>query len=283
MSKLIFGCGYLGRRVALRWIEAGHQVCAITHRPKQADQLESDGIRATVADVLKPETLTELPAAETVLWAVSFEQSAHQQQVDSLRHVLDALPESTGRFIYISSTGVYGQDDGSWVDEESTCEPVRDAGKQRLAAEKLLQAHPLGQRAIILRLAGIYGPGRIPLAKYLTAGDPIPAPEAGYLNLIHVEDAAGVVLSAEERAQPPRTYVVTDSHPCKRREYYKELAQLLNAPEPQFTEPAADAPVADRAITNKRVKNARMIKELGVTLRYPSYQEGLAAIVEQQS
>jgi nucleoside-diphosphate-sugar epimerase len=99
------------------------------------------------------------------------------------------------------------------------------------------------------------------------------------LNLIHVDDAANVVLAAEERARPPRTYLVSDGQPVLRRQYYEMLAQLLGAPPPQFIAPAADSPAAERAASDKRISNQRMIEELGVQLAFPSYREGLAAIV----
>jgi nucleoside-diphosphate-sugar epimerase len=99
------------------------------------------------------------------------------------------------------------------------------------------------------------------------------------LNLIHVEDAAQVVLAAEERAAPPRKYVVSDGHPVERSEYYTELARLLGAPKPRFIEPPADAPAAIRAASDKRVNPRRMFVELSPDLAYPSYREGLAAIV----
>ena len=110
--------------------------------------------------------------------------------------MLAALPSDTGRFIYISTTGVYGTAGGEWVDEETPPDPQRDGGRASLAAEQVLAAHPLGARSIILRLAGIYGPGRVPFLDKLRAGEPIPAPSAGYLNLIHVDDAAAVVVAA---------------------------------------------------------------------------------------
>jgi nucleoside-diphosphate-sugar epimerase len=113
----------------------------------------------------------------------------------------------------------------------------------------------------------------------LAAGRPIAAAEEGYLNLIHVDDAAAVVAAAETGPQPPRTYLVSDGHPCRRRDFYRHQAALLGQPEPEFVEPAADTPKSDRARDNKRIRNTRMLQELGVPLEYPSYREGLAAMV----
>ena len=140
---------------------------------------------------------------------------------------LDALPAETGKFVYVGSTGVYGQSRGEWVNELSPCDPTRAGGRACLAAEQQLAAHPLGRRAIILRMAGLYGPGRIPLAAELRRAEPLAVPRDGYLNLIHIDDAAAVVLAADERAVSPRTYVVSDGASVQRQAYYTALAELL--------------------------------------------------------
>jgi nucleoside-diphosphate-sugar epimerase len=165
------------------------------------------------------------------------------------------------------------------VDEDSPCQPIREGGRASLAAEDALRASKFADRAIILRLAGIYGPGRIPRAADLAAGKPIDAPATGWLNLIHVKDAARIVVLAEERIEPPKLYVVSDGQPVVRGDYYRELARLLGAPEPRFIEPAADSPAAQRAASDKRINPQRLFADLQPSLHYPSYREGLAAIV----
>ena len=218
-----------------------------------------------------------------MLFAVGFDRSAgrsiHDVYVGGLRRALADLPDSVERFVYVSSTGVYGNVSGTEVDERSACKPQRDGGRACLAAEELLLGSRFGDRAIVLRLAGLYGPGRIPRAADLVAGKPIDAPSSGWLNLIHVEDAAQIVLRAEEYAQPPATFVVSDGQPVVRGEYYTELARLLGAPPPRFAAPVDDSPAAQRAASDKRVNPARMFAELRPALQYPSYREGLAAIV----
>jgi nucleoside-diphosphate-sugar epimerase len=287
MSKLIFGCGYLGRRVAERWLAAGERVFAVTRVAEHARRFDAQGIVPVVADVTRPATLAGLPAAKTVLYAVGYDRTAgvsiHELYVAGLKAALDALPESVEKLIYISSTGVYGQNDGGWVDEDSPCHPEREGGKACLAAERLLAAHPMAGRAAVLRLAGIYGPGRIPRRADLLAGQPLAAPPGGFLNLIHVDDAAAAVLAAEAKGAGRRTYLVSDGHPIQRREYYEELARLVGAPPPQFQTPAASSPAAARAGSDKRARNDRLRAELGLQLAYPSYREGLAAIVAAEN
>ncbi len=288
MTKLIVGCGYLGERVAQRWRAAGERVAVVTRSAERAQRLAAAGYEPVVADVLHPESLSHLPLAETVLFAVGYDRSAghsiHEVYVDGLRHVLDAVRlQQDGKFIYVSSTGVYGPSQGDWVDEQSECLPQRPGGVACWAAEQMLAAHPLGARSLVLRMAGLYGPGRIPNAKPLLAGQPIEAPEQGYLNLIHIDDAAAVVLAAERRGVPPRTYVISDGNPIERRTYYSELARLLGAASPTFVTPPLGAPGALRAEANKRVCNARMVAELAVPLAFPTYREGLAAIVAAEN
>lgn len=283
-SCLVIGCGYLGERVAALWQAAGHHVSVVTRSSQRAKTLRASGFLPIVAEITQPETLANLPAADVVLFAVGHDRAAglpiEQVYVDGLKNVLAALPRVPQRFVYISSTGVYGQVDAEWVTEASACEPTRAGGRACLAAEALLQASPVGPQAIILRLAGIYGPGRIPRVADIRAGLPIAAPPEGFVNLIHVDDAARIVVAAAEQLTPPQLYIVSDGHPVQRAEYYAELARLVGAPPPTFTPPAAEAHVAQRAGSDKRVSSAKLFADLPLKLQYPSYREGLAAIVE---
>jgi nucleoside-diphosphate-sugar epimerase len=148
-----------------------------------------------------------------------------------------------------------------------------------LAAERALASHRLGDRGIVLRLAGIYGPGRLPRRVELISGEPLSIAAGEHANLIHVEDAAAVVLAAEAHAQPPRIYAISDGHPVERREYLAQLARQFGLPPPAFRDPLPGEAEGRRG-GDKRVNNARMLAELKVTLSYPTYREGLAAAVQ---
>lgn len=287
-AKLVFGCGYLGLRVARRWLAAGHAVYPITRRHERADIWRREGLQAIVADVTQRETLQALPAADTVLYAVGHEAGPIQiglnqigPHLSGLRNVLDALP-AFRRFIYISSTGVYGDWQGDWVDEETPCQPSRASGQACLEAERMIAASETARQAVVLRLAGLYGPGRIPRQDVLLAGEPLAAPRQGFLNLIHVDDAVEAVLAAEKvQRDLPRVYLISDGSPVVRGDYYAELARLIGASPPRFEESSRDTPAAARAAADKRISNARMRAELDFSLRFPSYREGLRAIVTQ--
>jgi len=282
-TKLVIGCGYLGRRVAERWRDAGHEVIAVTRSVDRAQEFAAAGLKPIVADVMRLETLVGLPEAKSILYAVGYDRSQNFTIEDvylrGLINVLNALPNNSGRIIYVSSTGVYGDCRGEWIDERTPCYPERAGGRACLAAEEALLAHPRGADAIILRMAGIYGPGRIPSREALEKGRLIPAPASGWLNLIHVDDAATVVLAAEKAAPGPRHYLVSDGFPVARRDYYRQLAKLLAAPPPRFATPDTTLPAAVRATSDKRVSNARLRAELGISLAYPSFREGLAEII----
>jgi nucleoside-diphosphate-sugar epimerase len=285
MIKLVFGCGYLGLRVARLWQEAGDEVFAVTRSPTKAAELTKAGIRPIVGDLLADQELTLPQDVRCVVFSLGYDRSAghsiHDVYAGGLKRAIAALPQSIERFIYISSTGVYGDFAGEIVDEDSPCQPAREGGRACLAAEQTLQNSAFAQQAIILRLAGLYGPGRIPRSGDLLAGRPIDAPSNGWLNLIHVDDAASIILLAQQRAQLPRTYVVSDGHPVERGDYYAELARLLHAPPPKFVENATPSPARQRAASDKRISNRRLMAELQPRLLYPDYRAGLAAIVSR--
>lgn len=288
MRKLIFGCGYLGCRVAELWQEDGAEVVVVSRSEEKAEGFRMHGYETVVADVTRPETLVDLPAADTVLFAVGYDRTAGpsigEVYTDGARNVLQALPATTKRFIYISTTGVYGSSDGDWVDEKTPPDPKRDGGRASLGAEQALSSHPLGRNSAILRLAGIYGPGRIPYLEKLKNAEPLQVPSAGWLNLIHVDDGAAIAVAVDQWLigqdnHGPKLFCVSDGNPVARGNYYREVARLIDAEPPQFVEPNPDSPVAQRAGVNRRISNDKLLSQLDLQLIYPSYREGLAAIL----
>ena len=128
MAKIIFGCGYLGTRVARRWQEAGEVVHAVTRKADRVDEFEEQGWKPIVADVCDPASLIDLPEVDTLVYSVGFDRSSgrniHDVYAGGFENVLDALPSIPQRIIYVSSTGVYNHSGGVWVDESSACEPL---------------------------------------------------------------------------------------------------------------------------------------------------------------
>lgn len=277
MDKLIIGCGYLGSRVAAQWHAAGHRVFATTRSEAQAEEFRRLGYEPVVCDVTNPASLKSLPLVDVAVHAIGLDRGSGQTMrevyVEGLTNVLDALPK-LGRFIYVSSLSVFGQMDGELIDESSAIEPIEESGRIVREAERLLRSRM--ENAITLRFAGIYGPGRLLRERAIVNGEPIVGNPERWLNLIHVEDGVRAVLAAEERARPGMNCNVSDNEPVKRRDYYRLLAEVLNAPEPRFIIPEGDPPPHER--TNRRAVNALMRLVLKVDLEYPTYREGLIAL-----
>ncbi len=194
---LVIGCGYLGRRVADLGRAAGQRVFATTRSPPHAAEFQRLGLEPVLCDVIDPDSLLALPAGVDVVYCVGFDRAGGADMravfVDGLANVLDAL-EEIGRLVYVSSTGVYAQRDGEAVDENAATQPTSESGRVVLEAERLLR----GERpdAVILRFAGIYGPGRLIREQALRAGDALSGDPEQWLNLIHVEDGAVAVTAA---------------------------------------------------------------------------------------
>ena len=277
MRKLVIGCGYLGRRVAALWRAAGDQVFVTTRRVDEEDRFRGEGFEPVVCDVLDPASLTKLPQVHTALYAVGFDRSSgatmRSVYVDGLANVLSVV--DSGEFIYVSSSSVYGQTDGGWVDEDSRTAPREESGRIVLEAEMV--ARSLRERAIVLRFGGIYGPGRLLRRAAIERGEPIVGDADKWLNLIHVDDGARVILAAEARGTAGRIYNVCDGAPVRRRDFYTELARRLGAPPPRFVMPEGEMPPHESA--NRRIRTVRMMTELYPELRYPGYVDGLAASV----
>ncbi|MHB8902217.1 MAG: NAD-dependent epimerase/dehydratase family protein [Thermoguttaceae bacterium] len=285
MRRLVIGCGYLGYRVARQWLSQGDEVAVVTRRRERADELRREGFRAVEADVSDRESLKGLPEAEHVLHAVGYDRagsgSRREVIVEGLRNVLDSLSGGTERIVFVSSTGVMGGQGGGWVDEGADCRPERESGRCGLEAEELLGSDRLGRRAVVLRLAGMYGPGRLPKLADVLGGGPVSAPEGSYLNLIHVDDAVRVVRAADLRGSVPDLYLVSDGSPTGHREFYREMARQLGVAEPLFCVPEPGSRGAAAAGGNKRVSNRKMLAQLEVELEYPDFRVGLAAICRE--
>ncbi len=280
-KRLIVGCGYLGRRVAERWLAAGDEVYALTRSIDRAQELHALGIEPFIGDVTRAASLNQLPVVDSVLHAVGYDRfaspSKREVYVDGLQNVLTALQNRCRRFVQVSSTSVYAQCEGEVVDETSPCEPTEESGCICLDAELLVNAAAASFDINILRLSGIYGPGRL-LSRVdaLKSGTPLPGPPDAWLNLIHVDDAVTAVVKCSERGLPGRTYLISDDRPVPRRDYYSLLAQLVGAASPTF---ATDAVARHMRGINKRCNNRLMHEELQINLAFPTIEVGLPASV----
>lgn len=282
-ARLVVGCGYLGERVARRWLDRGDRVVAVTRSPARADVLAAAGIEPLILDVTADAPGWERlfgergPGVATIFWAVGFDRSGgagyHDVHVAGLGKLLDAaaVAGQRPRVIFSSSTGVWGDERGGIVSEATPPDPSREAGRVLVAAEHLLATHPVGP-GTALRFAGLYGPGRLPRLADLQAGRPIATDPDSWLNLVHVDDAAQVVVTVADAASPRPLYLVSDGTPVRRREWYGRLAALIHAPPPAW-----DASAPRSRGGDKRIDSSLVWADLGIS---PAHPAALAALPE---
>ncbi len=272
-SALIVGCGYLGHVVARRWLARGFRVSALTR--SRSAELTALGVVPILGDVTDPATLV-FPAVNRVLYAVGMDRTAGKSMRDvyltGLGNVLDRLPVD-GAVAYVSSSSVYGQTTGEWVDESSPTAPREESGKLLLECEQLL--HARRPDAMILRFAGIYGPGRVIRRAAIERGEPLAADPEKWLNLIHVEDGAAVIDAVTDRPEPGDVYNVSDGSPVTRRNFYTRTAALLAAP------PATFGPPTDvtHDLTNRRISNKKLRDAYAPEFLFPSFESGLPSAI----
>ena len=282
MKRLIFGCGYLGFQAARTWQQAGDQVFAVTRNRDRASDFQNAGLMPIVADVTKPATLSGLPLVDTVLVAIGMDRTAYSDvrmvYVEGLRAILRALPRETGHLVYISSTGVYGQTDGEWVDEDSPTHPTREGGKACLEAEKLLSQSRFANASTVLRLSGIYGKGRVPSLNAVQSRKWDRLNPGGFLNLVHVSD----IVTAIERTAVLRpmgeTILVSDGNPIERKKYYQLLANEIGIGEIPWPDSAIQLQTK-RSSGSKRINNQKMLDTLGFHPAFPQIQMGLKDVL----
>lgn len=280
---LIVGCGQVGRQLAARLLPE-RQVFGLVRSEGSAKALAERGIEPLVADLDQPLQIS-LPSAGAELWylAPPPKRGTREIRVANLLHALAEQGEPR-RIVYLGTTGVYGDCQGAWVDETRPPAPRVDRARRRADAEAQLQNWRRAGRGelVLLRVAGIYGPGKLPLAR-LRAGRPMVPPEqAPWTNRIHIDDLVEVLLAAMERGRVGEVYNVSDGHPGNMADYFSAVADAAGLPRP----PVIDLAEADDALSaglraylaeSRRIDNRKMLRELGVRLRYPTLAEGLAA------
>jgi len=289
MRVLIVGCGYVGTALATRLQGLGHEIWALRRSQSPADSASTSGIKFLQADITRPETLSSLPSVYD--WVVNCVSASHggaedyrAVYVEGMRNLLKWLRVTAPqKFVYTSSTGVYGQMDGSVVDEGSPTIPEAETARVLIEAEQVLLAAAgrEGFPGVVLRVAGIYGPGRSFWFKQFLSGEArIEASGERVLNSIHLEDVVGSIAAALEKGTPGRIYNAADDRPSTQVEIFEWLSQCLKKPLPPRAESGAD-PVRKRGLTSKRVSNERLRTELGYSFRYPTFKEGYTVELER--
>ena len=271
MRILIAGCGYVGQALGTHLVSQGHQVFGLRRRANLLPP-KMIGISADLQDVssLNTELAPHRDSIEYLVYCAAADERSDQSYahtyVEGLSNILSVLRgRALRRVLFTSSTAVYHQDQGLWVDENSDTAPTTFTGKRLLQAEACLHAAPY--ETIAIRLAGIYGPTRTRLLRSLKEGRLI---RDRWTNRIHRDDCAGLLAHLLALETPRSTYIGVDNAPVALSEVALFLAQKINHP----------APTLEGPLAGKRCRNARMLED-GYCLRVPSFREGYPAIVRE--
>ena len=277
MKALIIGCGYLGSKVAKIWQQRDQHVAVVTRSQDNANHFCELGYQPIMADITDAESLSKIPTdTNVVLFSVGFDRSRYsnirQVYVDGLKNVLDRLRGSDCHFVYISSTGVFGDCAGQWIDETTSAEPIRPGGQACLDAEQLVIERL--ENYTILRLAGIYGPGRIPRLKAIKDQAWNELGQSGHINLIHVDDAAEIVALMVDKKILGEMFLVSDGQPVDRQKFYEFIAdQVGTSPINWTVETKVD--VSRRSAADKKVSNRKLLEHTHYRFQFPDFQSGI--------
>ena len=288
LDFLVVGCGYVGERLAR--VLPGRTL-ALARSPERCRQLAAQGIEAVQADLDLLSGGSVLPDGTTSRVVYYLAPPPGDAPSDPrLRGWLAALPKPPSRLVYMSTTGVYGDAAGAIVDETSPVRPTTDRARARVDAEQAVQdwAASHGGEWVVLRVPGIYGPGRLPLERIRRGEPSIRESEAGPGNRIHVDDLVRICVAAgTSPAAANRVYNVGDGNHASTTEYFRTVARLAGLPPP----PEVSREEARRRMSplawsflgdSRRVDTTRLDRELGVDLRYRDLEEGVWASLEQE-
>ena len=287
MAKiLLLGCGDLGRKLALRLITAKHTVIAVK---RTALKIPIAGLQVILADITAAQSVQKIPTdVDIVVFVLSpsernkaaYQNLYGQGLLNVLSHFSDSPSPISGarpRCLLVSSTSVYGQDNGQWVDEESPAQASSFNGQALIQAEQQLWAHCANN--LVLRFSGIYGRGRESLLRRVREGNPIQYDPPCYSNRIHEEDCLGILcfLIDKSLSNEPleNLYLASDSAAVPLADVALWLSDKMACPPP----PARAADLTPKGM-NKRCRNDRLL-QLGYVLRYSSYREGYGALLEK--
>lgn len=291
LKTLIVGCGYIGSATARALRQRGDEVVGITRGAESAESLRRDGIEPIAADITLLESLRHIsPRFDAIVFSVSSgrrgEDAYREVYLKGTVNLLEWLRSSPPSIIvYTGSTTVYAQTDGGWVDESSPTEPPHASGKILLETEQMLLQS--GVPAVVLRLAGIYGPDRHAMLDKLRAGTSVlPGDGTHIINMAHRDDIVTAILAALDRKPAGQVFNVVDDEPVREADYVRWLCDRLCLPMVQFepdAEPSFKAGMRKGFQANRRISNAKLKEKLGVVLQYPSFREGLMSLLAERA
>jgi nucleoside-diphosphate-sugar epimerase len=285
----IAGCGYIGERIARSYQESGAEVTCMVRSPEHGSRLESTGFTTVVSALDDVAALPPLNLTDCILFYLVPPPGggiADSRARNFIAQISET--EKPAKIVYMSATSVYGGAGGDVVTEESPTIPDSAMGKRRLDAEAAFREYGVAGNVpvVILRVSGIYGPGRLPLMQ-ISQGQPLlNEDESGPSNRIHADDLAAVSIAAAEDGLDDEIFNISDGHPSSMTSYFNACADALGLPrQPQVTLNEARqvmSPLMFSYVNQSRVvDNRRMMDRLNVKLRYENLSEGLAASANQ--
>jgi nucleoside-diphosphate-sugar epimerase len=285
----IIGCGDIGVRVARLEQARGRRVAGLARNAAGAERLRAFGIEPVMGDLDDPDSLSVLPTTGALLYYFAPPPGGGPWDTRMRNFCAVVAGEcASARVVYMSTSGVYGDCGGAWVTEETPVNAQTSRAKRRLDAETAVGewGRRLGVAVVILRVTGIYGPGRLPLAR-LQQGHPVLSEaESPPTNRIHADDLATVCVAAAARAVDGEIFNVSDGQPGTMTQYFSAAADLLGLPRPpQVTMAEARQVMTPMMLSylteTRRMDNRRMMERLDVTLRYPDLESGLKSVIAQ--
>ena len=282
-AHFIIGFGYVGNRFAHAAQLQGNQVSAMTRSDAAQVRARQAGVETIPGDLDQPSSLARLNLKNhTVIYLAP--PPATGATDTRVRNFINAIQadHAPRTLVYISTTAVYGDCGGAWVDETTPPRPTQERGARRLDAEcALLEwGTRIGCRVVILRVGGIYGPQRVPLDR-LRKGEPMVDDPAhpSFVNVIHADDLVKACLAAGEGGQHGAVFNVCDGHPLTMMHYFSTLAELAQLPRPRaITMTEAHSQLSPGMLSyvrdSRRIDNKKLRSELGVVLQYPNARVG---------
>ena len=290
MEIVIVGCGYVGLALGRLLVDRGHTVTGVRRSADGLATIEAAGLSPVEADVTHLDEVEKLPGADVVVYTASptarGPAAARRTYVDGVRTVVEGFGnrrEPPDRFIYTSSTGVYGDHDGAWVTETTPIDPLGERGRILARAERAAQSAPMDWT--VIRLAGLYGPDRYRIDRLLER--PV---TPGYRNLIHRDDAAGIIahLIETDRCRNEQLLGV-DAKPVPAPDLVAWLAEQLHVEPPptislaeRLDDPSLSPTARHRIAADKRCCNEKLVRT-GYEYDFPTFREGYRPAIEARS
>jgi nucleoside-diphosphate-sugar epimerase len=286
---LIAGCGYVGQRLALR-LQARYDVTSLVRSAERAAELARLGVRALAIDLDRVRPGTTIPESldlEAIVYLTPPPVLGESDlRLDRFLQLASVPPQT---FVYMSTTGVYGDTAGAVVDESSVVQPRTDRARRRISAEEMTRVWCTERRVrrVVLRVPGIYGPDRLPLERLRHFDPVVREREAGINNRIHVDDLVEACACAITNSEARGVYNVTDGQPLSSTTFINMVAKAAGLPvPPQVPMEEAQLTFSPERLSflneSRRVSNERMLKHLGVVLKYADVEAGIRASLPRQ-